>query len=189
MVSRTAAVEATRERMLDAATELFMDRYYDDVSIALVAQNAGVSAQTLLNHFGDKERLFAAVVERVAAQLDERRGHAVPEDAAEAIRILVDDYEITGDATIRLLAVEERLPVVRAVVERGRRGHREWIERVFAVPNRTSELLVLTDIYVWKLLRRDQGLSVKATASTMHRMVDAVLTRPPHKPTKTRESR
>ena len=185
MQSRDAAAEATRERILAAAQELFFAHWYDDVTIALVAREAGVSGQTLLNHFGGKEQLFAAVTERAGSQLVGRRDRAVPGDVPGAVAILVDDYEITGDVTIRLLAVEERLPAVHETLARGRAGHRDWVDRIFAAPDRTPELVVVTDVYAWKLLRRDQGLSADETAAAMTRMVDAILT---HTPTKRRRS-
>src|SRR5690242_17458757 len=102
MQSREAAAEATRERILSAAQQLFFERWYDDVTIALVAREAGVSGQTLLNHFGGKEGLFTAFIERAGTELVERRERAVPGDVAGAVAVLVDDYEITGDATVRL---------------------------------------------------------------------------------------
>src|SRR3954452_11984963 len=96
MQSREAAAEATRERMLAAAQRLFFEHWYDDVTIALVAEEAGVSGQTLLNHFGGKEGLFAAVIERTGTELTGRRDQAVPGDVRGAVAVLVDDYEITG---------------------------------------------------------------------------------------------
>lgn len=178
MQARDAAAQATRERIVAAAQLIFFERSYDDVTLTLIAREAGVSGQTLLNYFGGKERLFAAVIERAGAELEGHRDRAEPGDVAGAVAILVEEYEITGDATIRLLAVEERLPAVREAMARGREGHRGWVERVFAAPDRTAELLVVTDVYAWKLLRRDQGLSAAETAGAMSRMVDAVLSGP-----------
>jgi AcrR family transcriptional regulator len=175
MQTRAAAVEATRERILSEAQRLFLERWYDDVTIALVAREAGVSGQTVLNHFGSKELLFAAVIERISGELQGRRNRAQPGDVAGAIAILVDDYEINGDATIRLLAVAERLPVVQRAMDMGRRGHREWVQRTFATPQRLAELIVVTDVYAWKLLRRDQRLNRDETVAAMRRMVEGVL--------------
>lgn len=137
-----------------------------------------MSAQTLLNHYGGKEALFAAVIEQVSGELQVRREEATPGDPAGAVAVLVGDYELTGDATIRLLALEDRLPAVREVTDLGRRGHREWVGRVFGAPDRVAELLVVTDVQAWRLLRRNEGLSRRATAAAMTRMVEAVLARP-----------
>jgi len=175
MDARAAAAEATRERILDAAQRLFLGQWYEDVTLAVVAREAGVSGQTVLNHFGGKEGLFAAVVDRTSEELGSRRDRAEPGDVAGAIGILVDDYEITGEATIRLLAVEERAPSVREALDTGRRGHRDWVERIFRCPEATTELVVVTDAYTWKLLRRDRGMSRDETVASMRRMVEAIL--------------
>ncbi len=77
MRARAEAVEATRERIARAAMQRFLAEPYDEVTIASVARNAGVSHQTLLNHFESKEGLFAAAAERFSADLaDSREGRA-----------------------------------------------------------------------------------------------------------------
>lgn len=50
-----------RQRLLDAACEVFRDEGYR-VSIDRIAQRAQVARQTLYNHFPGKEALFAEVV-------------------------------------------------------------------------------------------------------------------------------
>ena len=60
MSTRAAAAEVTRERILAAASEAFMRGWYDDVTLRDIAADAGVALQTLVNHFGGKETLFAA---------------------------------------------------------------------------------------------------------------------------------
>ena len=173
MRSRDASVRTTRERIVDAACELFLAHWYDDVTLALIAEHAGVSGQTVINHFGGKEPVFAAAIERLGEEVENRRYRATPGDVDGALAALLEDYEITGDAVIRLLAVEERLPAVQPPVARGREGHRAWLETMFGAV--TPELLVATDVYTWKLLRRDQGLSPDETAAVMRRLVDAAL--------------
>jgi AcrR family transcriptional regulator len=179
MTSRDAAAAATRERILRAAGSAFLERWYDDVTIAEVARRAGVSGQTVLNHFGAKEELFAAAHVRLGEELRARRHAPAPGDVPAAVDALVADYEITGDATIRVLALEEKVPALRALVDEGRAGHRAWVERMFGVPALTAELVVVTDVYAWKLLRRDQGLGAEATAAAMRRMVEALLATAP----------
>ncbi len=64
---------ATREHLVGVAMRLFAERGYDDTSIDLVLQEAGVSRGALYHHFAGKEALFAAVLEAVYAEV-ERRG-------------------------------------------------------------------------------------------------------------------
>jgi len=177
MELRAAAAEATRERILGAAQEAFLERWYDEVTLADVAKRAGVSGQTVLNHFGGKEQLAAAAHERVGEELQARRYTPEPGDVPAAIDALVDDYEITGDAVVRLLALEEKVPSLLPLLASGRQGHRRWVEDMFGAPKLVAELTVATDVYAWKLLRRDQGLTRDETAAAMLRIVEALLER------------
>ena len=182
MQARAAAAESTRERIVDAAVELLLARWYDDVTLREVAKGSGVALQTVVNHFGSKEQLVAAAVEALHARVKTQRGAASPDDLDGAIEILVEHYEITGEAAIRALAMEDRIPALRPVLARGRRFHREWVERIFASalaqvpvgPERERALaahIAALDVYVWKLLRLDLGLSPAATAQVLRDLV------------------
>jgi AcrR family transcriptional regulator len=176
--ARAQAAAATRERILDVATEHFLQRYYDEVTLAAIAKEAGVSQQTVLNHFGSKEGLLEAAVERLDPERL-RRAHA-----DDPVAGVVGDYEPGGDATIRMIALEERVPALAPFLARGRAGHRAWVERAFAEqlppegdPARDQAValhVLATDIYTWKLLRRDMGLSREATEDAMRAMVAAL---------------
>jgi len=56
---------ATRERLIQAAIELISERGYAATGVGPVCQRAGVAKTALYWHFGSKEGLVAAVVERV----------------------------------------------------------------------------------------------------------------------------
>jgi AcrR family transcriptional regulator len=175
MDTRRAAAEATRERILSAAVAAFLAGWYDEVTIQDVARAAGVSGQTVINHFGGKEPLFAAAVARISEEIGARRDGAPAGDVGAAIDALAEDYEITGDATIRLLALEDRVEQVGPLLAEGRGYHREWVTTTFGRPDLLAELVVATDVYTWKLLRRDQGLSAAATRESIRRTVLALL--------------
>lgn len=49
---------ARRRAISDAATALFLERGFDAVTMAEVADAAGVSIKTIFNYFGSKEELF-----------------------------------------------------------------------------------------------------------------------------------
>jgi AcrR family transcriptional regulator len=80
---------ATRKAIADAALRLFLERGYDAVTVREVAEEADLSATTLLNYFPSKESLVfdrdadveaslvTAVTERAspASPLDALRGH------------------------------------------------------------------------------------------------------------------
>ena len=48
----------TRQAISDEATRLFLERGFDAVTLAEVAEAAGVSVKTIFNYFGSKEELF-----------------------------------------------------------------------------------------------------------------------------------
>lgn len=55
----------TRERLLKAAKEQFEERGYDDVTVADIAADAGVSVKTLFQHFRSKEDLLLAELTQI----------------------------------------------------------------------------------------------------------------------------
>ncbi len=56
--------ELSRERILDAATEIAAERGYEGASIALVSAKCGLPASSIYWHFTNKDDLIAAVIER-----------------------------------------------------------------------------------------------------------------------------
>jgi AcrR family transcriptional regulator len=61
--------EASRARILDAATEIAGERGYEGTSIALVSAKCGLPASSIYWHFKDKDDLIAAVIERSFAHV------------------------------------------------------------------------------------------------------------------------
>lgn len=185
MVARADAAEATAERILDAAHRLFLGLPYDQVSIRNVAEAADVTVQTVIRRFESKEGLLTAVVARRSAEIQARRDPAPAGDPGQALRTLLESYERWGDEQLHLLAQEQRNEAVAAAVDAGRQYHRAWVERVFAPrlvglrgrikARRMAELVAVTDLYVWKVLRRDLGLSEEDTATAMREMVERLL--------------
>ncbi|MGI8759554.1 MAG: TetR/AcrR family transcriptional regulator [Acidimicrobiales bacterium] len=60
---------ATRSRILDEALVSFAGRGYGATSLDNLASRLGVRKQTILHHFGTKEGVLAAVVDRSASEL------------------------------------------------------------------------------------------------------------------------
>jgi AcrR family transcriptional regulator len=61
------AVES-RQRILDAATQLMSERGYSGTSISMITKLSGLPASSTYWHFGSKERLLAEVIESAAMQ-------------------------------------------------------------------------------------------------------------------------
>lgn len=60
--------DASRERILTAATELFSARGYAGAGVDRLAERSGIAKTAIYYHFGNKEGLLAAVLERAATQ-------------------------------------------------------------------------------------------------------------------------
>lgn len=62
----------TRQRLIQAASELFATLGYARATTRVIAAEAGVSEVTLFRHFGSKKNLFAAVLEEYSGTPDMR---------------------------------------------------------------------------------------------------------------------
>ena len=60
--------EATRVALIDAATDLFVERGFSGTALADVAASAQVTRGAVYHHFTDKRALFEAVLERFELQ-------------------------------------------------------------------------------------------------------------------------
>ncbi|MHB8687215.1 MAG: TetR/AcrR family transcriptional regulator [Candidatus Dormibacteraceae bacterium] len=185
MVARAEAAATTAERILDAAVEVFWELPTDQISLDEIARRAGVTVQTVIRRFGGRDGLLAAAVERESEKVRRQRDEAVPGDPTGAVRVLIEHYENTGDRVLKMLAEEERVPALKAIVDRGRTLHRAWCTRVFAPAlarfrglereRRLAQFVALCDVYTWKLLRRDAGLSRRQTELAVIELLNPLL--------------
>jgi AcrR family transcriptional regulator len=179
MDARARAVERTRARIADALLELASVRRLAEISLDDVAEEAGVSVQTVLRHYGSRSGLIEGAREHATARIEEERSAPVG-DVDGAMRILLDHYEKRGRMSLLFLAQEDDDAVIAGITTRGKRMHRAWVAEVFApFVNGDDELLdllvVATDVYTWKLLRLDRRLSRSRTQQRMTTLVRAVL--------------
>ncbi|NMM33817.1 MAG: TetR/AcrR family transcriptional regulator [Phycicoccus sp.] len=188
MTARAASSAATGERILDAALEMFWELPTDQISLDEVARRAGVSVQTVIRRFGGKDGLVAAAAERESTAIRQQRDQAPAGDVTAAVQVLVEHYEAFGDRVLRMLAEEEQVPALRRIVDGGRALHRDWCTRVFATAltgrspavrrRRLAQLMSVCDVYMWKLLRRDAGLSRRQTELAIVELLTPILKEP-----------
>jgi AcrR family transcriptional regulator len=74
-----------KERILDAAEELFAQRGFYGVSLRDITQEAGVDVALVSYHFGGKRELFTAVFERRAEVLNRERLELLEEVRRQAL--------------------------------------------------------------------------------------------------------
>lgn len=120
------------QRFVEVAERLFLERGFAGTSVNEVVRVAGGSLATLYAEFGTKEELFAAVMNRRAAQMfanvhgpGKRRGATLQAELLQLAKRL-QDHMFTPDAlAIYRLAIHEgpNFPAVRnAVLESGLGG-------------------------------------------------------------------
>ena len=180
---RAERAAATRQRIVDSAQALFVDRSAE-FTLDRVAVDSGVSVQTVLRSFGSKEALILAAI-GTFRQSAEPRYVGPAGSIAAVVERLFDDYEEIGDRVIRMLAEEFRIPGFAEIATIGRAKHREWVIQAFREQlaryrgrKRTvvlTALLAATDVYVWKLLRRDLDLDRKTSQSILEHLIRGAL--------------
>jgi AcrR family transcriptional regulator len=95
--------EHTRQRLLEAAIELFAELGYERASTRAIARRAGVSLPALQYYFGGKEGLHRACAEYITEDVRSRL-----DPAAERVRLALGHSDLTRADLLELL---------RAVVE------------------------------------------------------------------------
>jgi AcrR family transcriptional regulator len=184
---RAVSATVNGESILASARRLFGEIRYDQVTLDDVAAQAGVTERTVVRRFGSKEKLFGAVGEERAASIRRARDEVPAGDIPEAVKLLVGTYEDWGDEVLHLLSQEHGLAGVTNTVEAGRRYHAAWVERAFSpllgeLPpavrrRRLGQLVAVTDIYFWKVLRRDVGLSRAEVEASLHELIGDIVGR------------
>jgi len=153
-----------------------------------VADAVEVSVQTVLRHFGSRDGLFAATMEFVQSGLLRERAVPARGDLGSTVTQLFDEYEDTGDWVITMLGREGTDAAVRQMTDSGRRMHRDWVRSAFGpllppgwppAEEAVDLLVVATDVYTWKLLRRDRGLDRPDAEHRVRTLISAVLTATP----------
>jgi AcrR family transcriptional regulator len=186
---RAAAAEANTERIVRAALELFADRPFEQITLAAVAERAGVGVQTVIRRVQTKDGLARAAQAWVAPQVLAERGAPVTDDPQAVAAGLARHYERWGDLTERTLRQADASPALAENAEAGRRGHREWVEAAFArriaafPPERRHELAgrlsAVCGVELWLVLRRDNGLSVDEARRAVADLVASTLAHHP----------
>jgi AcrR family transcriptional regulator len=182
---RAAGAQANTERILQAAHDLFLERPFEQITLAAVAERAGVGLQTLIRRVGTKDGLARAVNEWVAPQVLADRGAPDSADPARVAAAIARHYERWGDSAHRMLQQEDASPALAEAAAAGRGTHREWIATAFAGPlgalapearhRLLGRLVGVCGVELWLVLRRDARLSADEARDAVADLVAASL--------------
>ena len=175
---RREQAEETRDRVLDAAARLFDERGWEGASIAAIAEEAGVSAETVYARFGNKRTLLGELFRRAVRGHDPR---PVPEqEGPRAVVAATDSHEqlrlFAGDIVLRL---ERAAPLVTVVggASRSEPELAELLARLHA--DRLKNLRVLVDALAASAplrLRNDEAVETvwALTSPELHQLLTRV---------------
>ena len=126
--------DETRQRLIEAAAQVFAEQGYARATTRALAAAAGVNEVTLFRHFGSKESLFAAVTEQYAgpavttaleAQLSGDYHRDLLTVGNQLLQVLLERKEI-----LRMMLCEaSHFPEVQAVMVQNPRQIRRMLGR------------------------------------------------------------
>jgi AcrR family transcriptional regulator len=117
-------VDERRRRLLELGAELFTRHSYEELSMARIAREAGISKALLYHYFPSKQAYFAATLEQAAAELAEVTQPDPDKSPVEQLSASLDAYlgwvERHMGAYDKLIRSFGAVPEVREMVERVR---------------------------------------------------------------------
>lgn len=186
MSSRARAAEQTAEKIVDAMLVRFAATPYERIRLDDIAEDAGVTVQTVIRRFGGKAGLLIAVVTRELGRIAAAReatAHATP---TETVAALVAHYERYGRLILKTYSEAPLVDGLPELASRGRAFHVDWCRRALAshLPagldaaerrRRAAALVAVADATTWRILRDDGGLEPPEVEATLVAMVEPLL--------------
>jgi AcrR family transcriptional regulator len=181
MTARAESAARTPERVVAATRELFSERAIADITLADIAAGAGVTVQTVLRRFGDRDGVWAAVFEACAAEVYAQRGRVDATSLDGVVDNLVDHYDEWGATMIKMLSEEATTPSIRPTLTEAAGYHQRWCEAAFSASlatlsaperrRRLAQLVAVCDLRTWETLRLRCGLSTAETRRALRELL------------------
>ncbi len=182
---RLVDAENTKVAIIKAFGTLWSRYSIKDITLEMVAKEAGVTTKTILRKFGSKSGLTNGSLSYLAAEIESERTLTTVGNIDDILKALLSNYEKMGEAAIRTINLESELEIARRIGAKGRALHRDWCIRVFApyLPDELSvdyevqltSFIAATEIYLWKLMRKDLKLSKEKTFSIFKNLVEGLI--------------
>ena len=117
-------VDERRRRLLELGADLFARFSYDELSMARIAREAGISKALLYHYFPGKQAYFAATLEEKAAELAALSEPDPAQAPLEQLESSLDAFlawvEANAAAYAKLVRSAAAIPEVRDIVDRVR---------------------------------------------------------------------
>ena len=176
---RSARAARNREAVIDATLALITEEAGSPTAHAIAAR-AGVSTRSVFHHFDDLDALFADAADAQAR----RHWHlldAQPHDLHDALTKRAELFERIGPSRRFASAHEHESPVLAQRLRDSRAALRGHLRRalgpdIHGLDRPTVGALEAAASWeTWEVLRRHQGLSVKASISAVRTLIEHTL--------------
>lgn len=187
--ARAASKADTRQRIVESAVALHLERGPAQTSINAIAERAGVNRVTVYRHFPDARTLLEACsahshrVNPPPDLAEWRRVEDPRERLAIALERLYDYFHRTEAGWANVLRDAELAPLVKEMAEQRRLTYLREARKALLVGWPTSRsrrpllravLALAVDFRTWQTLVRVEGLDNRTAASLMTRLVAAL---------------
>lgn len=182
---RQIDAQKTKNEIIKAFGTLWSSYSIKEITLEMVAREAGVSTKTILRKFKSKGGLTNESLSYLASEIESERTSTKVGDIDDILKTLLSNYEKMGEAAIRTINLEPELEIARQIGAKGRTLHRDWCIRMFApyLPDEQSidyeiqltSFIAATEIYLWKLLRKDLKFGKEKTFSIFRNLVQGLI--------------
>jgi len=140
--------QLSRDRLLDAALQLFLEHGYGDLSMETIARDAHVSLRTIYNEFGGKAGLFGALIRRCSDQFIGSLSDDFPLEEALIVFGRQFLYRITRPDVLRMRAIligeSPRFPdLATQFYEQGPRRTLDHLSQFFSRQQQAGRIAVI----------------------------------------------
>ncbi len=128
-----SAADDTRQRILDVAVDLFIERGYAGTSVRDISERVGMTKGSLYYHFASKDDLLAALVEPMLNELDDfiadatRTGKPASRELIERLVSILDEHgvilrSLMSDPSVLHGLIKKSMPQRMAALQRAVAG-------------------------------------------------------------------
>jgi AcrR family transcriptional regulator len=153
--------DAKRDEILEIARAAFLELGYERTSMAEIATRAGGSKATLYGYFPSKEKLFMAIIEKLAEQYISPALVQLEQSTEEDLRTALRRF---GEQFLAFICTREAIATYRMVISQA--GHSDIAQAFFeAGPNQTDAAMAR---YLSGAMSRGQLRKTDAAVAATH---------------------
>ncbi|CAM3613114.1 putative HTH-type transcriptional regulator YvdT [Vibrio aerogenes CECT 7868] len=107
---RADEVQARAEKLLDVATEVFLESGFERAKVADIVRRAGASKSSIYSRYPTKKALFEAVISRKITQLDQQMADSL--SSSQSIPVMLKSFGLSLFETVFSLELRSLFKVV-----------------------------------------------------------------------------